>query len=466
MVSWSERFSISREGPAGAGLMGYLIRQRSLAFRFLVLIFFLAGATLGRAIADTMIPPNIGIFAFYFPAVLLISILAGWQFGLLAILLSIVLTARLFLPQQLGGTTPAMQHYLIGLLFTVAASSQVALGQWLRSAMTIMVQAENRYRQLVTATSGIVWMTDADGQVHKPQTGWPEITGMQWPDYKGYMWIKCVHKDDRDRLKPDPIQIDENGQYQTEFRLWHAPTKDWRWFSSKCVPLRNANGVVREWITTLTDIHERKLAGERRELMIGELRHRLKNLFTVINSLMQSSRPRNEATVDLFISKLRGRIHALSTAADLAIATHRVSIDFGTMAKIILKPFLDDKAECILMDGPPLELSEETGGSLALALHELATNAIKYGALSTENGQVHLYWTCGPSVEGEQVVIEWEEKGGPVARAPSRGGFGSRIIKFSVARERASKVLLDYPEDGLICRFQFIRSATPPASFP
>src|SRR6185312_567273 len=159
-----------------------------------------------------------------------------------------------------------------------------------------------------------------------------------------------------------------------------------------------------------------KLASDRRDLMIGELRHRLKNLLTIIDALAKSSRPRVESgtEIDGFLKRFLGRLHALGAAADLVLAGKRVAVDCGAIVRATLSPFMQDNAARILISGPDMQLSEQTGGTLGLAVHELATNALKYGALSTDAGRVFVRWSVTPLGDGdERVEIEWKERGGP-----------------------------------------------------
>lgn len=448
----------ARPGTGGAPLMAYVLKQRSIAFRIFLLVLIVALATGVRAIFG-MVVPNTGFFAFYFPAVMIVTILTGWEMGLISIAMSVVVSTWLFMAPVMQVMPLTFSQSLTIASFVGAALLQTALAQWLRSVLKQMERNENRYRQLVNATTGIVWTTDAEGAVEEPQPGWLEITGVGWPGYRGHAWTASVHEEDRGKLVFDTWNIDPTGSYHTEIRIWHAPSSDWRWFGARAVPIRDQSGNLREWITTITDMHVRKLARDRREMVIGELRHRLKNLFTVIGSLAQSSRPRGEPAVDQFIAKLTGRLHALSAAADLVMARGRTSLELGDIVRATLAPFMEDRSSRIRIEGAMLELSEETGGAIALAVHELATNAIKYGALSVPQGKVALTWWHNLVPEGERVEIEWKETGGPDCAIPTHKGFGTRVINFAASREKSGEVMLDYPSDGLLCRIVFVKAA-------
>lgn len=209
----------------------------------------------------------------------------------------------------------------------------------------------------------------------------------------------------------------------------------------------------------LRDLHDRKLADEQRDLVIGELRHRMKNLITVIEALAKNSRRRadGEAAVEEFLTRFLGRLHALATAADLVLAGNRVAIDTHAVVRATLFPFDEEKSHRIRIGGPDLQLSEDLGGGLALAVHELATNALKYGALSVHGGTISFTWSIAPVADGDEVVFEWKERGGPPPEPPTREGFGNRVIKSVTSREKTGSVTIEYPPDGLYCRIAYVR---------
>jgi PAS domain S-box-containing protein len=440
-----------------------LVGRRNIASRLFILAAGLAIATGVRVFFGILITG--APFAFYFPAIMVITILAGWETGAAAVLITVFIGVYLFMPPVMRLIWPTQAQWLNIAIFSSAASFQVALAHWLRQTIEQLDESEARFRQLINVTSGIVWTMNAAGEVETPQTGWTEVTGVAWPDYGGRRWLESVHEEDRARLLPDAAQLGPLGFQQTEFRLRDAQSKSWRWYGMRAVPIRRGQGRVRAWVATMTDIHERKRARERREIVLGELRHRLKNLFTVIGSLAQSSKPPNQPAVDVYLNKLMGRLYALNAAADLVMVDWRVAIEIGAVVRATLAPFMVEDAERISIDGPQIELPEETGGAIGLAVHELATNALKYGALSVPQGKVALRWQCEPQGGIEKFVMIWKESGGPAPAKPSHEGFGTRVVHFAAAREKDGDVSMDYQPDGLLCRIAFTRTPTaPPAN--
>jgi PAS domain S-box-containing protein len=445
------------EDPAAelVPFISFIARPRPALVRAVWLAVALATSTLLTYLRFQMDLTSSGVpLVFYLPAIIFVALVTGWEFGLAALLLSVVVIWFAFLPPALAFAPLTRPQTITLTLWSIICVPLVAIAYLLRTSLQHLVRSEGRYRKLVGVLSDIVWVTDADGNIREPRPAWSRVTGTQWPDYAGRGWLKSIHEEDRLLLRPTGA----DGSHAAEFRLWDAKAGDWRWYRARAVALTDPAGHIREWITTMRDVHESKLARERGEIVIGEARHRLKNLVTIIDALAKSSRRRMEGespALEAFLKRFLGRLHTLGAAADLVLAGHHLSIEAGAVIRTTLAPFMEESAARIRIAGPPLMLSEATGGSLALAVHELATNAIKYGALSAPDGTVSIAWTVTPAGEGEDVVFEWKEHGGPPPVAPEHEGFGSRVIKSVPAREKAGDVRIEYLADGLYCRIAF-----------
>jgi len=190
------------------------------------------------------------------------------------------------------------------------------------------------------------------------------------------------------------------------------------------------------------------------------MRHRARNLVAIVQAIARMSRPKNQPEVNKHIDIFMGRLLTLLNTGDIVLSSEKRMADLETVARTALAPFgSDGKLGHIEMNGPAISLPERAAGSLALAFHELATNAVKYGALSVESGSVSLAWTVETRNDGNVVVLEWKEAGGPTLSPPASEGFGSLVIRQSVAREPSGAVSFNYASEGLACRFEF---ALPP----
>lgn len=450
--------------PMGvSGLEAFLLRERSTTQKLIWLVIALAVASLARWLA--------GYFTgglpliFYMPVLVFLSLIGGWRYGLASLVIATPLGWLLFGPPTMfqGASTWATELITL-IIWILVGAVLIATLHFVRLALTGAQQNEIRFRKLLGATSGLVLATDAKGYVQVPQAGWTDITGMPWPDYAGHGWLKAIHPDDVSRFVPDRAIPHDEFYSEVEIRLWSASAADWRWYNARGVPVHNLHGGV-EWIAAMREIHDQKLAEDKRDLVIGELRHRMKNLVAVIDALARGSNTANEPAVNAFLTRFSGRLHALGAAADLVLAGQRVAIECGAVIRAALAPFTDENANRITAEGPQIQLGEAVGGSIGMAMHELATNAIKYGALSVPNGKVTVTWAVTPLVDGERVVIDWRESGGPRPVPPNREGYGSRVIRAAAAQERQANVNVDYAAEGLHCRITFVKDAEgPPAS--
>ncbi|MBS0470776.1 MAG: PAS domain-containing protein [Proteobacteria bacterium] len=398
----------------------------------LALAAILAGASPGPQGAD-----------FFYPALMLAGLFGGPVLALVALAFSIALAQRLYGPDFALWT------------FAAAALLLTVLAMVLRLLFQESRRWGVRYRKLLSAMSSAVTVSDGEGRIERPHPELSRLIGMDWPDYAGRRWFKSVHPDDHHHFQPKG----EVGRalQRAEIRLKDPQTGEWRWHLMRAVALVDESGKVDEWISVLTDIHDRKLAGEQREVMIGEARHRLKNLITIIESIAKSSRPREaDGAVDAFLGRFLGRLHALSAAGDLALAGNYSSMPASELVRATLAPFLEKDSARIVIEGPVFHVREVTGGALALGLNELATNSIKYGSLSVPGGRVKLSWQVVPEAEGDRVTLEWRESGGPPPSPPQKEGYGTRVIRVVASREANGKVEMGYPPEGYFCRITYL----------
>jgi PAS domain S-box-containing protein len=226
-------------------------------------------------------------------------------------------------------------------------------------------------------------------------------------------------------------------------------------------PIRDASGKVVGASKIARDITDLRRAVAQQNLLLGEMQHRVRNLATVIDGLARMSTPDDQPAVAAFVTTFLGRVRALLSTGELVVISSTRHADLRDVLENVLQPFIDpSKASRIVIDGPPLALSEHTSGALALAAHELATNALKYGALKSARGKVSITWTIQPGADGDRVRLEWKETGGaaPLAK-PERQGFGTRVIRAAVSGEREGTSNITLTPEGLLCRFEFIAEA-------
>jgi len=202
------------------------------------------------------------------------------------------------------------------------------------------------------------------------------------------------------------------------------------------------------------DITERKQAYAHRDVLIGELSHRVKNTLATVQSL-SSQTVRQSASLDAFKAAFDGRLHALARAHDLLVEEDWAGTEIGQLARRTLEPHGLQDGGGIALEGPRLVLRPQAGVALVMILHELATNAAKYGALSAPDGRLDLTWRLDDGEDRPQVRLHWIETDGPRVERPSREGFGTRLIQRSAAYELQGDAQLDFRADGLRCEVTF-----------
>jgi PAS domain S-box-containing protein len=199
------------------------------------------------------------------------------------------------------------------------------------------------------------------------------------------------------------------------------------------------------------DITERKAAEERQRLLVNELNHRVKNALATVQAIAAQSL-RGEDVPDEARERFLDRLIALARANDVLVSQSWEGASLAAIAAEVARPHAaEGESERFHIEGPNLALSPKAATSLALALHELAPNAAKYGALSSPAGQVSLAWRLDGDGAERRVRIEWRESGGPLVSAPARQGFGTRLVQRGLAGELHATVNLDYAPTGLVC---------------
>jgi PAS domain S-box-containing protein len=235
---------------------------------------------------------------------------------------------------------------------------------------------------------------------------------------------------------------------QSEFRVTR-PNGDIRWCIGTAAASVDAAGNIVRISGVTVDVTDRKEAEARQTLLAREVDHRARNALAVIQSIIRLTRAK---TVKEYVQGIEGRIKALARAHTLLSDARWNGADLGTLVTDELAPYrAGDKIAC---KGPDISLQPATAQGLALALHELATNAAKHGALSSPSGKIQLDWDLKPDV----LALNWIETGGPVVAPPSARNFGLKVIVASVEQQLGGKAAFDWNPDGLRCLLSIPRS--------
>ena len=224
-----------------------------------------------------------------------------------------------------------------------------------------------------------------------------------------------------------------------------------RWYDLHVEPLHDVSGAMVGLTCAAVDVTGRKEGEAHLRLLMRELTHRSKNLLAVIQAMARQT-ARHVGSIDSFLEQFGARLQALARSHDLLVQEEWHGVPLAELIRSQLAPYLDRAASQIVVEGPSVMLRPEAAQSLGLALHELAINAVKYGALSTLAGRISITWTWQPRHEPPAVQILWAELGGPKVDAPAQRGFGSLVVERNLARALEADVELIFRTEGVRCR--------------
>lgn len=224
-----------------------------------------------------------------------------------------------------------------------------------------------------------------------------------------------------------------------------------RWHDLHVEPLRNDANEIIGLTCASVDVTERKEGEAHLRLLLRELTHRSKNLLAVIQAMARQT-ANHAGSIDTFLAQFGSRLQALAASHDLLVRESWYGASLGELIRSQLSSYLDGAVVQVTIEGPAIALKPEAAQNLGLALHELAINAAKFGALSVPTGRVSITWTRRESAADNALELDWREKLGPKVKTRRKKGFGSMVIERNLARALDAEVNLDFDPDGLHCR--------------
>lgn len=319
-------------------------------------------------------------------------------------------------------------------------------------------ETQATFQVLTEVMPQMVWSTRPDGFHDYYNARWYEFTGVPVGSTDGEAWNGMFHPDDQARARAKWSHSVETGEpYEVEYRLRHH-SGDYRWTLGRAMPVRDAAGKITRWIGTCTDIDAAKRGAEQNELLSRELSHRIKNIFAVISGLIGLS-SRHAPQLKPLAKDLQERIAALGRAHEFARPhsdQSRPALGTSTLRGLLtelFRPYPAFDEGRISIEGDDVVVDDRGATPVALAFHELATNAAKYGALSVPDGHVAVEIVR----QGPALNIGWRESGGPAIPAPpERQGFGSRLAELSVVQQLGGTITRDWRPEGLSVQIEVL----------
>ncbi|MBO0753844.1 MAG: PAS domain S-box protein, partial [Bradyrhizobiaceae bacterium] len=302
--------------------------------------------------------------------------------------------------------------------------------------------------QLALDAAGLGWFQyDPARRSGRGDARFKEIFDITTDDTPFEELVKRIYPDDVETARAGlaaALNRAEPGPAVVEFRVQHR-NGEVRWVELHGLANFEGTGDERRVVSligTAQDITDRKDHEERTQLLMREINHRAKNMLSVVDAIAHQTAARNPED---FIARFSERIQALSANQDLLVRNEWKGVAIGDLVRAQLAHLADLIGSRIVVGGPALRLNAASAQAIGLALHELCTNAAKYGALSTDTGGVHIWW----SVEGDTFGMHWTESGGPPVRAPKGRGFGTVVMEVMAERTVGGSVTLDHQPSGV-----------------
>ncbi len=256
---------------------------------------------------------------------------------------------------------------------------------------------------------------------------------------------RAVHPEDMESLHHAFAELSQsNSSYKLEARVVR-PSGELRWCAVSAVASFDAGGRMVRVSGVTSDITERKDAEMRQALLAREVDHRARNALAIVQAIIRLARA---DTLEGYVQTIEGRIRALAQTHELLSQARWQGADVHRLVMEEVAPYRTAGNRTIAVDGPSLLVAPETAQSIALTLHELATNAAKYGALSAKDGELSVHWT----LKDGRLVLDWTEKGGPDVTPPTATGFGMKIINANLGTSGKGEARFDWRPEGLHCR--------------
>lgn len=303
-------------------------------------------------------------------------------------------------------------------------------------------ESEMRFRMLADNITQLAWVADRSGAIGWYNKRWYDYTGVPVGSTDGWGWDKVHHPDHLNRVHAHFVESIEAGREWDDTFPLRRHDGEWRWFLSRAKPIHGDDGEILYWFGTNTDVTEMLEKEEQIRVLLMEVNHRSKNMLSVVQALAR----RSGGSDPDFLHRFENRLASLSANQDLLIRRGWSTIMMNELADAQLAILGSDSRAQVLTQGLGIPLSPRAAEIIGMALHELATNALKYGALSVPGGQVALSWE--ENHDG-RFIIEWHESGGPRVSAPEQAGFGTTLIRHIPARSLQAEVTLDYAASGL-----------------
>ena len=303
------------------------------------------------------------------------------------------------------------------------------------------------FRTMANTIAQLAWIADRDGNVIWFNDRWYDYTGTSPEQMRNQGWRTFYHPDHAPRVVEGFRQCLASGESWEDTFPLRGKDGAYRWFLSRAHAVRADDGRILRWFGTNTDVTQQREQEQRIRMLMGEVNHRAKNMLAVVQALVSRTADRR------FAESLGSRLRALATNQDMLARSNWSGAPIEQLITSQLAAVSDLIGKRVHLKGADdVLLSPAAAETIGLAIHELTTNATKYGALSGETGTLTIDWRITDPEDGREdgprLVVGWRETGGPAVTAPSRKGFGTVMIDHNPRLALDARVTFAYPPEG------------------
>ena len=317
-------------------------------------------------------------------------------------------------------------------------------------------ESEARYRSALTVGRMGSWETNFSTGKRLWSPEGEALFGLSLVDGIGHIggerdeFRNALHPDDQHLINTFHQLANTVDSFSAEYRIIRDGVVVWLSGRGQ-VFSRDCDGKCQRLVNVVADVSDEKNAEEHVRFLLREMSHRSKNLLSVIQAIARRT-ARTSDSIAEFQKKFDERLQGLAASHDILVEKHWHGAALRELVTRQLAPFVDPSGTRLELSGPDLDLNSGAAQALGLAFHELATNAVKYGALSIAEGRVEITWAIDHNADaGKYLTLNWVEKDGPVVVPPSRRGFGSEVIAQMAPVSLSGRVVLDFASTGLRC---------------
>jgi PAS domain S-box-containing protein len=311
-----------------------------------------------------------------------------------------------------------------------------------------LAESEARFRMLATSIPQLVFRSHSDGARSWGSPQWEVYAGLSDADSRGFGWLEAVHPDDRELTRSRWESAQHSGEYYVEHRIRRAADGQYRWHQTRARPAGESST---EWVGTSADVHEMRGLQDRQQVLLSELQHRTRNLLALVQAIARQTMKSSGSLQD-FSPQFESRLGALSRVQGVLARTDQRPIDLEQIIRTELEAH--GALEIAEINGPSIELAPNAAQAIALALHELGTNAVKYGALRQPPGKLEINWHLQGNDGEARVILNWLERNRDSTEAapvPRRRGYGRELIERALPYQLNAITKLEFMPEGVRC---------------